>query len=548
MPFSLYTTRIGLFGLRLRPILVALATLMLLLAFPPVTAYPSAYGQNSAAAFTSDPIGAASLPDGLVGSVPVPVLMYHKVSPDPADGGLGLRVPVSTFQAQMEFLKARGYQSISLSRLFDFFEKGRALPKKPVVITFDDGYRDNYRYAFPVLRKLGFTATIFLVVDDIDGYNVFDLANGEPPVPMLSWTEVAEMDKAGFEFGAHTLTHPHLTKIPVAQALHEIAGSKLELERRLGHGVEFFAYPFGDMDADVEKLVKDAGFRGAASTIQGFANQRPDFWALKRVRVRGDFTITHLAAVLERPTTIVDLSAPPGAPNLISWLFSPARVINNKPWALYRQSGVVWHGLERPRRVEFGGPRLDAGGPRIALTFDDGPKPVFTEEILNVLKQHDAKATFFFTGKMAERFPELVQAVDRAGNEIGNHTYDHVNLTRLPSEALYTQLTNTKQIIRNLTGKPTRFFRPPGGDVTESIVAQAQNWGYQTAMWTINADDTRVEDPEVIVRWVVNRAKDGAVILMHNGSQAGLDALPRILEILQAQGYRFVTLSEILRP
>lgn len=537
-----------------RRFLVALATFMLLMAFPPMSGSPTAYGLGLSAEYTLGP-DKWSVHDGVVGPVPVPILMYHKVSPDPSDGGLGLRVPVSTFTAQMEFLKSRGYTTISLSRLFDFLEKGRALPKKPIVITFDDGYRDNYRYAYPVLKHFGFTATIFLVVDDIGGYNVFDLANGEPPVPMLNWAEIAEMAKAGFEFGAHTLTHPYLTKIPKTQAWHEIAGSKYELERRLGRTIEFFAYPYGDMDRSVMELVKEAGFRGAASTIQGFSNQRPDYFALKRIRVRGDYSLAHFAAVLEHPTTIVDLNAPPAGPQgLVSALLSPGTWLMKSgpslllPWHGGPQNSPIWRGVRhtpdgRPREI---GMATDA--PRIAFTFDDGPKPVFTEELLEILKKYDAKATFFLTGKMVERFPELVLAIDRDGHEIGNHTYDHVNVTRLPKDALYIQLTNTKQVIRNVTGKSTRFFRPPGGDVNETVVRDAQGWGYQTAMWTINADDTRVDDPNVIVQWVVNRAKDGAIVLMHNGSEAGLEALPRILAILRGQGYRFVTLSEILRP
>ena len=161
----------------------------------------------------------------------IPILNYHNI--DDAPGEKALWVSSSHFDYQMAYLKKNGYHVISLSALIDGIERHIALPKKSVVITFDDGYENNYTQAYPILKKYGYPAIIFLVSDwiDRDGY-------------LTTW-QIKEMSRHGISFGSHTQTHPFLPNITEDKKRIEIAGSKVILEKKLGLKMDFLAYPFG---------------------------------------------------------------------------------------------------------------------------------------------------------------------------------------------------------------------------------------------------------------------------------------------------------------
>jgi peptidoglycan/xylan/chitin deacetylase (PgdA/CDA1 family) len=229
-----------------------------------------------------------------------PILMYHKVSPYSHHGGLGLRVSPADFHDQMEYLHEQGYHTVSLDQLMDHWQKKSALPTKPIVITLDDGYEDNYLFAFPILKKFGFTATIFLVYDDIGGFNVWDdNKNVAHNLKLLSWRQIDLMQSQGITFGSHTLTHPNLASLTPDEARREIAESKKLLEEHFGHKVNFIAYPYGRRNPVVDDVVRLAGYRGAVTTHHGKNTDSTDPVQLKRLRVTGNTTIKEFEKMLD---------------------------------------------------------------------------------------------------------------------------------------------------------------------------------------------------------------------------------------------------------
>jgi peptidoglycan/xylan/chitin deacetylase (PgdA/CDA1 family) len=190
-----------------------------------------------------------------------------------------------------------------------------------------------------------------------------------------------------------------------------------------------------------------------------------------------------------------------------------------------------------------------AGNPRrkwLALTFDDGPHPYFTPALLTILKQFDVKATFFLVGDMAERHPELVKAEFQAGHSLGNHTYDHVNLTKIPTEDVATEIEACGDVIQAITKQRPHLFRPPGGDYDNHVSEAAEALGYTTVLWTDNAGDWISPGRKVIERKVLRRAYNGGVILMHDGIQETIDILPQLLTTLKKEGYEFVTVDQMM--
>ncbi|MDD5354458.1 MAG: polysaccharide deacetylase family protein [bacterium] len=183
--------------------------------------------------------------------------------------------------------------------------------------------------------------------------------------------------------------------------------------------------------------------------------------------------------------------------------------------------------------------------PRIALTFDDGPHQFFTSEILKVLEREGARATFFVVGKQVKIFPELLQEIARSGNEIGNHTYNHYNLTMLDEAQINFEIKSNEELIKRVTSLTPRFFRPPGGHYNYKVVEAAKDNGEDMALWSIHPRDTDRPQVEYILQKVLNNVEDQSVILLHSGVEQTLEALPQLIRELRKKGYRLVTLSEL---
>lgn len=185
----------------------------------------------------------------------LPILVYHIVRPSyPTDSRAvrAIALTPETFDAEMKYLRTAGYHIVPFGDLEAYFKTGAPLPSKPIILSFDDGWSDQFAYAFPILKKYGYTATFF-VFTNVIGRRGF-----------LSWNELRQLLAAGMTIGDHTRSHPYLTEISNPAVLwNEIDGSKKILEKRLGVPVNEFAYPFGAYDTAIQTLVRKAGYASA---------------------------------------------------------------------------------------------------------------------------------------------------------------------------------------------------------------------------------------------------------------------------------------------
>lgn len=180
---------------------------------------------------------------------------------------------------------------------------------------------------------------------------------------------------------------------------------------------------------------------------------------------------------------------------------------------------------------------------KIALTFDDGPHPVYTEQMLEVLEEADVPATFFLLGQNIEGREELVREIAEKGHLIGNHTFHHVQITGLSKEQACQEIEETSDLIEELTGKGTEYVRPPFGTWNEGLES---NLNLIPVMWTIDTLDWTTQNVDTIVEHVVKNAEDNDIILMHDSYKSTVQAVERIIELLKAEGFEFVTVDEVL--
>ncbi|MCI9066484.1 MAG: polysaccharide deacetylase family protein [Lachnospiraceae bacterium] len=180
---------------------------------------------------------------------------------------------------------------------------------------------------------------------------------------------------------------------------------------------------------------------------------------------------------------------------------------------------------------------------KIALTFDDGPHPYYTQQLLDGLKERGARATFFVMGKQAEAYPELVLRMQEEGHLIGNHTYSHVQLNKKNRESFKEELVRTNELLLGITGEEPQYVRPPYGSWDKSFESELM---MIPVLWTIDPMDWCSSDVNGIVRKVTKKAEDNAVILMHDEYKSSVTAALEIVDVLQKQGYEFVTVDEIL--
>jgi len=223
-------------------------------------------------------------PDGTPRQVVIPVLMYHHI----AVAGPGadairrdLSVSPANFEAQLRYLVEHGYEPITLESLIMHLQVGHSLPPKPVVLTFDDGFKDHYTNAYPLLKRYGFTGTFFVVSGFVD--------EGRPG--HMSWSEIELLHANGMEIGSHTYTHPSLAGKSFDYIVWQVLGSKEAIEARTQEPVRLFSYPSGQYDQQVVDVLRSAGYWGAVTVEAGSLQSSERPFELKRIRVRGAYDL-----------------------------------------------------------------------------------------------------------------------------------------------------------------------------------------------------------------------------------------------------------------
>lgn len=193
--------------------------------------------------------------------------------------------------------------------------------------------------------------------------------------------------------------------------------------------------------------------------------------------------------------------------------------------------------VEEPEEVV-----LTPDTPMIALTFDDGPGK-YTDELLTLFEENDARASFFVLGSNVVKYPEVIKRMEDMGFEIGNHTYHHVKLTQYPPEVISQQVEGTNAELINILGHGAGLVRPPYGEVNEMVKATLS---YPFAFWSVDTLDWKLKDPAAIADYIFNTVQDGDVVLLHDIHSFTLEAMRIVVPKLKARGYQLVTFSEML--
>ena len=216
------------------------------------------------------------------------------------------------------------------------------------------------------------------------------------------------------------------------------------------------------------------------------------------------------------------------------------------------ESAVPAHDAERDNpgpaaesSITFSSVHVD--GPYIAMTFDDGPSATLTPKLLDILAAHRIKATFFVIGENVVQHPEVVARAAREGHEIGNHSWSHPNFGKMSDDGVRSQVQRTDDAIKGATGARPTLLRPPYG----SITARQKRWihdqfGYQIILWDVDPYDWKRPGPSVVRNRILKETQPGSIVLSHDIHPGTIEAMPSTFDALQAKGFRFVTVSELI--
>ncbi len=236
---------------------------------------------TTTSSITTTPSPSATNTNEKISSYSVPILMYHYIRDfnDPNDQiGTNLSVSPATFDKQIKWLKDNGYQSVNPDYLLNPY----TLSFKPVIITFDDGYKDAYTNAFPILTKYGFTGTFYIITSYVG------------KAEYMSWAQIQELNKSSMNIGSHTLTHPDLANSTKARVIEEVMESKSTLEKKIGSEINDFCYPSGKYNNEVIAELKKTGYKTAVTVKNGMVTQNSDLFELPRIRMTNTTNLTKI--------------------------------------------------------------------------------------------------------------------------------------------------------------------------------------------------------------------------------------------------------------
>jgi peptidoglycan/xylan/chitin deacetylase (PgdA/CDA1 family) len=197
-------------------------------------------------------------------------------------------------------------------------------------------------------------------------------------------------------------------------------------------------------------------------------------------------------------------------------------------------------------KITFNSVHVD--GPYIAMTFDDGPSATLTPKLLDLLAAHHIRATFFVIGENVAEHPDIVARAAREGHEIANHSWSHPNLAKMSDEGVRRQLWQTDEAIKSATGTRPTLLRPPYGSITE----REKRWihdefGYQIVLWDVDPYDWKRPGPAVVRNRILQETRPGSIVLSHDIHPGTIEAMPSTFDALEAKGFKFVTVSELIR-
>lgn len=269
-------------------------------------------------------------------------------------------------------------------------------------------------------------------------------------------------------------------------------------------------------------------FRMVAEYVEDAAPPQPP-----RIQARGFIlaaVMASLVLVIAAAQARIAAARPPAPP--------PARVAAE---FLQRPAAEIDTDIRAHKLVRGNSERRE-----IALTFDDGPHPVSTRAILRILRQYRVKGTFFLIGDGVQRFPDVVREIAAGGHAIGNHTAHHQRLSDRELAEVSAEINDCGAAIAAVTGETPRLFRPPGGRYNRRVAGAAVALGYTFTQWSANPGDYQHPGADAIANRVLASAGNGTIVLLHDNVSQTMQALPRIIETLQARGYAFVTVEEML--
>jgi peptidoglycan-N-acetylglucosamine deacetylase len=232
---------------------------------------------------------------------------------------------------------------------------------------------------------------------------------------------------------------------------------------------------------------------------------------------------------------------------LLFYLLSSGGIV-----AIHADDAVAPQTGEKPKPAAKAEPEITfdwvhVDGPYIAMTFDDGPSAKLTPKLLDLLATHHIKATFFLIGQNVAENPEIVAREVREGHEIANHSWSHPNLAKMSDDGVRGQLRKTEDAIRSATGNRPALLRPPYG----SITARQKKWineefGYKIVLWDVDPLDWRRPGPSVVCNRIVKNTRAGSIVLAHDIHPGTIEAMPCVLNQLEAKGFKFVNVSELI--
>ncbi len=234
---------------------------------------------------------------------PIKVLMYHRIvhRRELCRSHPVTCVHVDQFARQMKLLDRWGFTTITIQDYLLFLRSELGLPKKPIILTFDDGYLDTYEVAFPILQQYGMKAVVFALGDRQTSSNFWDNDQQSREVPLMNAHQFLELQASGFEIGSHSLRHPKLIELPRERSWEEISRSRMLLEIMLNSPVYTFSYPFGLLNETIKDMVVNAGYQAGCATFSGPARFGTDLFEIRRVSIEGTLGLFGFAARVLTP-------------------------------------------------------------------------------------------------------------------------------------------------------------------------------------------------------------------------------------------------------